>query len=62
MMLRGESTAMLAVRSGENDAQCFMLRRVENVAGKEVFEVEEVIEIAERVPHADEMIAALTNL
>jgi hypothetical protein len=62
MILRGESTAMLAVRASEKQAQCFMLRREDDISGKGVFEVEEVIEIAERVPHAGEMIAALTNL
>jgi hypothetical protein len=53
---------MLAVRASEEDAQCFMLRRVDDVSRKGVFEIEEVIEIAERAPHAGEMIAALTNL
>jgi 3-oxoacyl-(acyl-carrier-protein) synthase len=62
MILRGESTAILAVRASEEDAQCFMLRRADDVPRKGVFEVEEVIEIAERVPHGGEMIAALTNL
>ena len=61
MILRGESTAMLAVRASEEDAQCFMLRRMESISKKGMLEVEKVIEIAERVPHAGEMIAALTR-
>jgi len=62
MILRGESTAMLAVSAGEEDAQCFMMRRVDDVSGEQVFRLEEVIEIAERGLPVGETIAALTDL
>jgi hypothetical protein len=62
MILRGEATAMLAVRASEWDAHCFMLRRVDDVPGEQVFRLEKVIEVAERGLPVGEMIAALTDL
>jgi hypothetical protein len=62
MILRGESTAMLAVSASEEDAQCFMMRRVDDVPGEQVFRLEKVIEVAERGLPVGEMIAALTDL
>ena len=61
MILRGESTAMLAVMADEEDAQSFMIRRAVDVSAQGVFGLQEVIEIAERGSPADEMITALTN-
>jgi len=62
MILQGESTAMLAVSASEEDAQCFMMRRADDVSGEQVFRIEKVIEIAERGSPVGEMIAALANL
>ena len=62
MILRGESTAMLAVMANEESAQSFMIRRADDVSAKRVFQLEEVIEIAERGSSADEMITALASL
>jgi hypothetical protein len=62
IILRGESAAMLAVMANEEDAQSFMMRRADDVSAQEVFELEEVIELAERGSPADQMIAALTDL
>jgi len=62
MILRGESKAMLAVRASEEDAQCFMMRRVDDVSGEQALELEKVIEIAARGLPVGEMIAALADL
>ena len=62
MILRGESKAMLAVSASEEDAQCFMMRRVDDVSGEQALELEKVIEIAARGLPVGEMIAALADL
>jgi hypothetical protein len=62
IILRGESAAMLAVMANEEDAQSFMVRRSDDVSAQEVFELGEVIELAERGSPADQMITALTDL
>jgi len=62
MILRGESMAMLAVSASEEDAQCFMMSRADDVSGKDALRLEEVIEIAARGSAVGEMVAALTNL
>jgi hypothetical protein len=61
MILRGESTAMLAVMAGEEDGQCFVLRRASDVSGEPISTVEEAIEIEERTPPLEEMIEALAK-
>lgn len=61
MIHRGESTAMLAVMAGEQDGQCFVLRRSDDVSGEPISTVEEVIELEERTPLFEEMIEALAK-
>ena len=56
MILRGETTAMVAVRASEEDAQCFILRRRDDVSTESVLALEEVIEAASRTPSPGEMI------
>jgi 3-oxoacyl-(acyl-carrier-protein) synthase len=62
LILRGESTAMLAVMANEEDAQSFMMRQADDVSAHGVFELEEVIKLAERGSSADQMITALGDL
>lgn len=62
MILRGESRAMLAVSASEEEAQCFVVRRADDVPGSRVFRLEKVIEVAERGLSVDETIGALTDL
>jgi hypothetical protein len=62
MILRGETTAMVAVRASEEDAQCFILRRRDDVPGEPVLALEEVIEAAGRTPSPGEMIEELARL
>lgn len=61
MILRGESTAMLAVMAGEEDGQCFVLRRSSDVSEAPISTVEEAVEIEEKTPPLDEMIEALAR-
>jgi hypothetical protein len=61
MILRGESTAVLAVMAGEEDAQCFILRRLDDVSGEPISAVDDVIEIAAGMPPLGEMIEALSE-
>ena len=62
MILRGESAAMLAVSASEEDAQCFVLRRERSVPADRVLGLEEVIDVAERMSSAEEMIGALADI
>ena len=62
MILRRESTAMLVVSASEEAAQCFALRSADDLAGQHSFTLEEVLEIADGVSDAGEMIAALAGL
>jgi hypothetical protein len=62
MILRGETTAMVAVRASEEDAQCFILRRRDDVSTASVLALEEVIEAASRTPSPGEMIEELSRL
>ena len=62
MILRGETTAMVAVRASEEDAQCFILRRRDDVSTESVLALEEVIEAANRTPSPGEMIEELARL
>lgn len=61
MIRRGESTGMLAVMASEKAAQCFIVRRMEDVSGEPISGVEEVIGMTERMPPLAEMIEALTK-
>ncbi len=61
MIRRGESTGMLAVMASEKAAQCFIVRRMDDVSGEPISGVEEVIGITERMPPLAEMIEALTK-
>jgi hypothetical protein len=62
MILRGETTAMVAVRASEEDAQCFILRRRDDVSTESVLALEEVIEAASGTPSPGEMIEELARL
>jgi len=62
MILRGETKAMVAVRASEEDAQCFILRRRDDVSTESVLALEEVIEAANRTPSPGEMIEELARL
>jgi hypothetical protein len=62
MIVRGETTAMVAVRASEEDAQCFILRRRDDVPTESVLALEEVIEAASRTPSPGEMIEELARL
>jgi len=62
MILRGEAEAMLAVSASEEDAHCFVLRRVRNVPADRVLGLEEVIDVAERMSSAEAMIGALAEI
>ena len=53
---------MLAVSASEEDAQCFVLRRERNVPADRVLGLEEVIDVAERMSSAEEMIGALAEI
>jgi hypothetical protein len=61
MIRQGESTAMLAVMAGEEDGQCFVLRRASDTPGESLSTVEELVEIEKRTPPLDEMIAAVAK-
>jgi 3-oxoacyl-(acyl-carrier-protein) synthase len=61
MIVRGESRAMLAVMASEEEAQCFVLKRSDDVSGEPISAVEEAIEIGERMIPLEEMIEALTK-
>jgi hypothetical protein len=62
LLTRGEASAMLAVSASEGDAQCFMVSRMSDVAGRKALDLEEVIETAEREAPVGEMIATLADL
>jgi hypothetical protein len=62
MILRGESAAMLAVSASEEDAQCFVLRREQDAPADRVLGLEEVIDVAERIASAEELIGPLTDI
>jgi hypothetical protein len=62
MILRGESKAMLAVSVSEEEAQCFVMRPTDEVSASRAFQLERVIEIAERGLPVDELVTALTDL
>ncbi len=62
MILRGESAAMLAVSASEKDAQCFVLRGEQDAPADEALGLEEVIDVAERVSSAEELIGPLSGI
>lgn len=62
MILRGETTAMVAVRASEEEAQCFILRRRDDVSTESVLALEEVIEAASGTPSPGEMIEGFARL
>ncbi len=62
MILRGESEAMLAVSASEEDAQCFVLRAQQDAPADRVLGLEEVIEVADRVSSAHELIGPLSGI
>jgi hypothetical protein len=62
MIVRGETTAMVAVRASEEEAQCFILRRRDDVSTESVLALEEVIEAASGAPSPGEMIEELARL
>jgi hypothetical protein len=62
MILRGETAAMVAVRATQEEAQCFILRRGDDVSTESVLALEKVIEAAKRTPSSGEMIEELSRL
>jgi hypothetical protein len=61
MILRGESPAMLAVDSSEEEALCFLLKREQEVPVESGLALERVIEVADAGGCAEESIRALWN-
>jgi hypothetical protein len=61
MIVREEAEAMMAVRATEEDAQCFVVRRPEDVSNRPLLTLDQLIELAERTPSAPEMIQALSS-
>jgi hypothetical protein len=53
---------MVAVRASEEDAQCFILRRRDDISTESVLALEEVIEAASGTPSPGEMIEKLSRL
>ena len=62
MILRGETTAMVAVRAGEEEAQCFILRRRDDDSSEPVLALGEMIEAASRSTSPGEMIEEFAQL
>jgi hypothetical protein len=62
IILRGESPAMLVVSASEQDALCFVMRREEDVSTETALRVDEVIDVAEKTPLLEEMIAAFADM
>ena len=62
MILRGESSGILAILASEEAGQCFMVGRRDDASGEDVFEIESVIDIAQKEPPLGGLIAALTDL
>ena len=56
MILRGETSGMLAVKASVDEAVCFVLRRGEDVSTGRVFSLENAIAAAEKTSRLDEMI------
>jgi hypothetical protein len=62
MILRGESTTILAVSASEQEALCFVVAREQDVPVQMVCGVEEVMDVAEETTTLDEMVRALTSM
>jgi hypothetical protein len=62
MILRGEATAMVAVRASEEEAQCFILRRGDDVSTESVLALKEVVGVANRTASPGKMIEELARL
>jgi hypothetical protein len=62
MILRGETTAMVAVRASEEEAQCFILRRRDDVSSEPVLALDEVVEAASRSTSPGHMIEEFARL
>ena len=61
MIVREEAEAMMAVRATEEEAQCFVLRRPEDVPSGSLLTLDQAIELAKKTPSAAEMIQVLSN-
>lgn len=62
MILCGETKTMLAVKTDENEAVCFVLKREEDVSTRSVFSLENAIATAQKMSRFDDMISWYAGL